>query len=251
MEAQDVFRGTPFCGTPTEDWNRLPFWQDFYRGILAKEDSWDRNEVIHREVDLLVRMLLETGELPCFSPQPLLDAGCGISLIPHVLASWGFQVTAIDSCPQAIEVASQSRPSEEELALCLPIWDPCDDWPGTFKLVEDPARSLQLLRSFHAPGGSVSYVAADWFDATLEPETFGVVYCRNSLRCSTKVYWRRSLQRFRGLLSPGGVLLLETLNAIGIQPEVEELIAESGFVTWPARERLMSSKYLLAAWPTG
>src|SRR5262249_766544 len=67
------------------------------------------------------------GELPRSSPQTLLDAGCGIALIPHVLAFWGFRVTAIDSCPRAVEIASQRQPTEEELARCVPIWDPCKD----------------------------------------------------------------------------------------------------------------------------
>jgi len=94
--------------------------------------------------------------------------------------------------------------------------------PGIRELVEDPDRSLERLRGFKTPGGSVSYIAGDWFEKDLPPGAFGVVHCRNSLRCATKPYWRRSLDRFRELLSPGGVLLLENVNAIGIQDEVEE-----------------------------
>jgi hypothetical protein len=52
-----------------------------------------------------------------------------------------FQVTAIDSCPESIEVASQNQPSEEELALCVPIWDPCVEMAHCLELVEDPADS--------------------------------------------------------------------------------------------------------------
>jgi hypothetical protein len=79
-----------------------------------------------------------------------------------------------------------------------------------------------------------------------------VVHCRNSLRCSTKPYWRRSLRRFHELLSPGGVLLLENVNAIGIQDEVEGLLAECGFVPLAAgAAREPTPKYVLAVWPTG
>jgi SAM-dependent methyltransferase len=252
MEQQDAFRGSPWNAQPTEDWNRSPYWHDFYRELLTEADPWWRSQAVHRHVDLLIRMLTEAGELPRSSPQTLLDCGCGIALIPHVLAFWGFQVTAIDSCPRAIEVASQHRPGEEELARCVPIWDPCAAIPGALEEVKDPARSLQRLRSFQAPGGSVSYIAGDWFAADLRPGAFGLVHCRNSLRCSTKPYWRRSLLRFHELLSPGGVLLLENVNAIGIQGEVEELLAECGLVPLSAGVgRKLSAKYVIGMWPTG
>jgi hypothetical protein len=119
-------------------------------------------------------------------------------------------------------------------------------------LVEDPARSLERLRSFRAPGGSVAYTAGDWFDAYLQLGAFGVVYCRNSLRCSTKPYWRRALRRFHELLSPGGLLLLEHVNAIGIQDEVEDQLAECGFLdAAPGAARQPAARYVIDMWPTG
>jgi SAM-dependent methyltransferase len=253
VEQQDTFRGSPWNARPTEDWNRSPYWTDYYRELLAEADPWRRGLVVHRDIDLLIRMLSEAGEIPRrSSPQTFLDAGCGVALIPHVLAFWGFQVTAIDSCPRAIEVALQHRPSEEELSRCVPVWDPCKDMPGAHVLADDPARSLQRLRSFKAPGGSVSYIADDWFTADLRPQSFGVVHCRNSLRCSTKPYWRRSLHRFHELLSPGGVFLLENVNAIGIQDEVEELLAECEFVPlMVGASREPVAKHVISTWPTG
>jgi hypothetical protein len=72
------------------------------------------------------------------------------------------------------------------------------------------------------------------------------------LRCSTRPHWRRSLRRFHELLSPGGVLLLETVNAIGIQDEVEELLAECEFVPLTeAAIREPAARYVIAVWPTG
>src|SRR5262245_8300927 len=111
-------------------------------------------------------MLTQAGELPRSSPQTLLDAGCGVALIPHVLAYWGFQVTALASCPRAVEVAAQHRPGEAELARCVPVWEPCTGEHADLfvrRLVEDPARSLRRLRDFAAPGGAVAYRAGDWF----------------------------------------------------------------------------------------
>src|SRR5262249_29887109 len=157
------FRGSPWNVQPTEEWNRPAYWAAFYRDLLAEGDPWERGQAVHRHVDLLIRMLTQAGELPRSSPQTLLDAGCGIALIPHVLSLGGFEVQAADSSPAAIEVASAQRPGEEELARCVPIWHPCADMPGVRQLVEDPARSLQRLRSFRARGGSVAFLAADWF----------------------------------------------------------------------------------------
>jgi hypothetical protein len=118
--------------------------------------------------------------------------------------------------------------------------------------VDDPVRSLQRLRNFKTPGGSVSYIEGDWFSAQLSPGTFSAIHCRNSLRCSTKPYWRQSLLRFHELLSAGGVLLLENVNAWGVQDEVKELLAQCGFVSLVAgATREASSRYVLAMWPTG
>jgi len=228
MHKPDPFQGSPWNAEPTDDWNHAVYWHNYYRELLAEADPWRRERVIHRHVDLLIQMLRQAGELPRSSTQTLLDAGCGIALIPQLLAFWGFRVTAVDSCPQAIEIASQRQSTEEELARCVPIWDPCRDMPSARELVEDPGRSLKRLREFKASGGSVSYIAGDWFATGLPPGSFGVAHCRNGLRCSTKPYWRQSLGRFHELLSPGGVLLLENVNAIGIQDEVEELLAHCG-----------------------
>jgi SAM-dependent methyltransferase len=253
MDKHDAFQGSPWNVEPTEDWNRPSWWDSFYRDLFAEADPWGRGMVIHREIEMLLRMMTAAGELPRrATSRTFLDAGCGIALIPHVLAYWGFQVTAIDSCGQAIEVAAPREPSEEELARCVPIWDPCHDGSNCRVWVEDPARSLQRLRSYQAPGGSVSYSCMDWFSAELPGAGFGLIYCRNSLRCSTKPYWRPSLRRFHELLSPGGALLLETLNAIGIEEEVTELLEECGFSRLePGVERQPPARYVIDVWPTG
>ena len=249
---QEVFRGSPWKAKPTDEWNRPSYWHEYYQKLLTEAEDWRREMVIHRRIELLFRMLTESRELPLTLPQTLLDAGCGIALIPHILAYWGFQVTAIDPCPLAIEFSTQHRPSEEELAKCLPIREPCKDDPSAYTLVEDTVRSLQQLKSFKASGGSVSYINSDWFDTNLQPAMFGIIYCRNSLRCSTKKYWRRSLDRFYELLLPGGILLLENVNAIGIQYEMEDLLEECGFVQFVAElDRTPSNRYVFSMWPTG
>jgi SAM-dependent methyltransferase len=248
----DGFQGIPWNAAPTEEWNQPPYWDNYYRELLTSKDRDRSFYIIYREVDLLIRMLTGLGELPR-QPDPvtILEAGCGISLIPHLLAYWGFCVTAVDSCSQAVARAAQQHPTEEELARCIRIWVPITESRRTFELVEDPAQSLAKLRSYQSPGGSVRFLAHDWFGQELDPEKFDLIYCRNSLRCSTKAYWRRSLQRFHDLLTPGGVLLLENVNAIGIQDEVEALYGECGLMPVPQGGRSSSGKYVLSQWPTG
>jgi SAM-dependent methyltransferase len=253
MDDHDEFEGTPWQATPTAEWNAPPFWDGYYRDLLAEAESWQRGQVTHRRIGYLVRTRTAAGELPKrATPATFLDAGCGVSLVPHVFAFWGFEVTAIDSCPRAIEASAQLRPDEKELARCIDIWDPCPDSPRSRQLVEDPARSLQVLRGFQSPGGSLTHVADDWFSADLRPGSFALVYCRNALRCSTKPYWRRSLGRFHELLSPGGVLVLENVNAIGIMDEVEGLLAAGGFVSLATPDgRTADGRHVLTMWPTG
>jgi hypothetical protein len=251
MGKPEVFKGAPYA-SPTEEWNLPAYWQNYYDGLLSESGPLRRWLTIHSDVDLLIRMLTEAGELPRSSSETLLDAGCGIALIPHVLAFWGFRVTAIDSCARAISVASKRRPTDEELARCVSVWEPWTEIPGARIRIDDPAGSLHRLRELRAPGGSVSYITGDWLVTDLSPGTFGVVHCRNSLRRSTKPYWRRTLRRFHELLSPTGVLVLENLNAIDIQDELEELLVECGFVPLAAGAvRNPTAKYVVAVWPTG
>ena len=64
MGQPDAFRGSPWNGEPTDDWNRPAYWHGYYRELLAEADPWRRGRVVHREVELLIRMLSQAGELP-------------------------------------------------------------------------------------------------------------------------------------------------------------------------------------------
>jgi chemotaxis methyl-accepting protein methylase len=111
-----------------------------------------------------------------------------------------------------------------------------------------------MLREYRAAGGSLRFLACDWHAETLRSGSFNLIYCRNSLRCSTKAFYRRSLRRFHELLSPGGTLLLENVNAIGIQDEVEELTREAGFSHWThgkGDDRSAADRFVVEWWPTG
>lgn len=81
---------------------------------------------------------------------------------------------------------------------------------------------------------------------------FGAVHSRNGLRLFTKPYWRQSLRRFRELLAPGGLPVMENVNAIGIHNEVDELLAECDLVPLPeGAGREPNRRYVLGLWPTG
>lgn len=100
------------------------------------------------------------------------------------------------------------------------------------------------------PGGEVDFLLSDWHDTVRLNGKFDIIYCRNSLRQSTKQYWRESLNRFQALLVAGGVLVLETSNAIGIQSEVIELLDDVGFHEFD--DTIQPDKiYAIASWPTG
>ena len=251
MAVTEAFSGSPWDTETTDEWNEPTYWHDYYSKLLLEGDPWRRDQLIHRPAEPLIQMLTRAGELPRTTPCRLLDAGCGISLTPWLLSHWGFDVTAIDSCPLAITEAYRLDPDEEDLARCVQVWESGPRSQG-YILSEDPKRSLQRLRGYRSKEGSLAYFRRDWFDEALPRGSFGVIHCRNALRCSTKPYWRRSLLRFRELLAPCGMLLLENVNAGGIPCEVERLLNECRFIPLHrAEETDPDRRYVIARWPTG
>lgn len=259
MPEDDEFEGRPWNAEPTDEWNRVPYWADYYRELMNESDDSRRDLVLHRETSALRQALRALGWLP-FSGQPprVLDAGCGIALIPRLFAYWGYQVTAVDLCPGAIAIAKTYQADEVELAKCIDLWR--TETGRSYSRVIDPKLSLRELREACRPGGSVRYLVADWHDAQFRPGSFDFIHCRNSLRLSPKRYWRQTLLRFHELLAPSGVLFLENVNAIDIQGEVEALAREAGFwvsawgwaPTWGGPPRDPSGgKTFLGFWPTG
>jgi|GEM_PF-3758797 len=163
MNQSEAFRGTPWNGTPSADWNLPSYWEPYYRELFSQANSRRRDRVIHRQIALLIRMLAKIGELPKPNmSRSFLDAGCGIALIPQVLSYWGFQVTAIDFCAKAIEAAKHLPHNEAELAQCIPSRDFFREESGQSPHQDDFAWPLQKLQSYRSPGGSVAYLVGDW-----------------------------------------------------------------------------------------
>jgi SAM-dependent methyltransferase len=265
MTNPNEFQGKPWMAEPSPTWNEAATWDAYYEELLSKAGRASaRDRALHCEMDLLLRVLPRLGEVPRRSGQvnsTILDAGCGISLIPEVLAFWGFRVTAVDSSSHVIQAIRDRRPREIDLAKCIPVLE-LSASGNSATSIEDPDRSLQLLRNFRAEGGSLRQLLCDWHDERLLSESFHLIYCRNGLRCAPKPYWRHSLERFHRLLAPGGVLILETNNAIDLEEEVAELVSEVSFTLLPWTvgrlghctepvKREQTTRYALCWWPTG
>jgi SAM-dependent methyltransferase len=236
--------------------------------FFTHEDKWRFEIVQYCKVNQLLWLFYQLKIIPADISKPchVLDAGCGISLIPYIFKYWGLQVTALDICEKSIELARGYNPDESDLAKCILVLEPEPALNGWFKCVDDPERSLAALKKYQSSNGSLSYMAGDWCTAPLKPESFNFIYCRNSLRCSIKSYWRQSLKKFWELLAPQGILLLENQNAIGIKHEVEELVQEEKFLlilklslidkideNWSFSKFTDSNnvKYAICFWPTG
>ncbi len=252
----EQFKGSPWNCDSIDQWNQPGFWADYYRDLLADQQFPIRRKlVVWRDCDRLLNTLSWIGKLPVRSGDNeirFLDAGCGISALPYLLKAWGFHVTALDTCQEAIQISATRNPSDEDLAKCIRIWEPSRDRRGYSTLIDDSEKSLGRLQYLKAAGGSVSYIHADWLDRSACPGPFDFIYCRNSLRRSKKPYWRDSLRRFHELLAPRGLLIVETVNALDLITEVHGLLREIGFVSLennPTRDE--DHKYVDAFWPTG
>jgi len=117
--------------------------------------------------------------------------------------------------------------------------------------VHDPAGSLAELDGLFATGGELAFQVADWNELPAHGDRFSMIVCRNGLRLSTKPYWRRSLRSFFRLLDPGGLLVIQTINAIGIRGEVDAMLQQEGFCNLTHDRREPDKRYVAGLWPTG
>ncbi|KAA3614191.1 MAG: methyltransferase domain-containing protein [Calditrichaeota bacterium] len=245
----DKFIGTPWNSEPNDDFNSQAYWNDYYDKILLDEKLKELEWAIIVNIENLKKALESLDELPAGDSKRFLYAGCGISQVPYILSLWGFAVNAIDSSEAAIDIVSNLELRKRDLALSIYVLDPNEK---RTTITNDPKISINELKKYQSTNGTLKFLVMDWFSDKLRPKSFDFVYCRNALRCSTKPYWRKSLKRFNELLKPGGTLILETLNAIGIQDEVRALFKEYKFVKPKLDEsRNKTNKYIIDDWPTG
>lgn len=133
------------------------YWADRYRdggGASRREPS--------------PSLLAEAADLPAGRA---LDAGCGWGADALWLAARGWQVTAVDVSPAAVDRARQSAQAADPDAAARITWTPADltAWdpgPGRFDLVTShyvhvpgpPEALFARLASWVAPGGTLLVV---------------------------------------------------------------------------------------------
>lgn len=154
----------------------------------------------------LVRIMFECGL------KSVLCAGCGISQEPRALAEAGFEVTALDFSPMAIQIAQM-----------------CDFGPDELAHFFDP----QLRR----PGGCVEFVVGDMLDPGTYPGPFDVIIERRTVQNFAPEERPGILEALAARLRPEGVFLSHCHDACWKPPAkpvhaTEAWFRECGWPIW-------------------
>ncbi|MCW8132847.1 MAG: class I SAM-dependent methyltransferase [Planctomycetota bacterium] len=98
------------------DWCTRPYWEAHYKNLFTNPE--EPRSSVYRRFYIMTR---ELPRLKAWGLKRVLDAGCGITLLPYILQYAGFQVTAVDISAQAIAYLKDLRPDEAALSKCLVI----------------------------------------------------------------------------------------------------------------------------------
>lgn len=110
----------------------------------------------------LLRRARVLRQLRGITPCEVLEIGCGAGVLLHELDDLGFRCTALESSPEARQLASQLA-AEAGKAIDF-VQSPGPDWAGRFPLVmafevlehiEDDIGALRAWREWTAPGGAL------------------------------------------------------------------------------------------------
>jgi SAM-dependent methyltransferase len=159
----------------------------------------------------LIRCLNERGA------RTVLCAGNGVSQEPRGLAAAGFEVTAMDLSPVALQLAETWQLSPEELdRLC----------PGELR----------------ANGGSVKFVAGDILDRSVCPGPFDAIVERRMLQLFPEAERGAALDGLASRLQPSGLFLSHCHDGRSRPPNkpvhhVERFFRERGWVISESREK--------------
>lgn len=160
---------------------------------LVDPDSWDRfwYERLSHGVGGFVHLFCNDGELVdtmrANGLNTVLCVGNGISQEPRALAWAGFDVTALDLSPYAIEVANETNPPTEFLA--------------------------QLVGGRSAgPNGNLKFVTGNLCDAECCPGPYDVIIERLTLQLYSDEYKPRALQTVANRLASPGIFFSQSHN---------------------------------------
>lgn len=256
----------PWNKDGSEEWASPEPWDQLYTNTLRFTEGSAYESRVNGGVKGLC---LDLGRFEHWGIETVLEAGCGLGLAPHLLAHWGYKVTATDISPVAIQFLKSRIVSESELAKTMVMLVPFEpDHPGYglggHYYVMDHDTKLAFLRARQRPGGSLQFLKLDWRSPELPKAHFDLIHSRNGLRCATEDFFRETIASFEALLAPGGLLFLENTNAWDIKfGKAQALIDEFSFeqiehfmgATKDIRpiefERDRTKKYILQRWPTG
>ena len=125
----------------------------------------------------LAQWAATAGERLAGAGKRALVVGCGLGYDAEFLAGLGYEVTAFDVAPTAIERAARENPGTRVAYVTADLLDLPRDWAGAFDLVVEAytvqplygpvrGRALAALHGPVAPGGSLLVIAR----ATNDPD---------------------------------------------------------------------------------
>jgi SAM-dependent methyltransferase len=233
-------------------WESPDFWDSYYTQLLSlPEEDLSRKAFVYRVVTRLDRMLAYTSENWGWTCCSVLDAGCGISLLPYLLQYWGYRVTAIDSSQAAIDFLKDHAPAQEVLARCVEVLEPHPTAAGACFVRTELARTLPALQKRRAEGGSLELIRASWNAESLPAASYDLIYCLNGFRFGTETFIREALVSFQRLLRPGGLLFIHNIRTAPERGDViMRLLTEAGFAALD-RQHDATKKYGVAWWSRG
>lgn len=242
-------------------WESESKWDSYYQKVIKlPADDFDKKSSLFKEYDSLMTTL---PELTSWEINSILDAGCGISLMPYVLEYWGYQVTAIDISKSAIKFLKGFSPTESELARCLRINEPYLDFkdklpPGIniSMVVDDIEKTTPFLKNNYVSGGSLNFIAGDWNSPNLPSSSFDLIHGLNNFNRADYSFVAKSIKSFKRLLKPGGILVLCNQCVFSdVGGRIDEILMTEGFSQFPSQDstaqRDKSKKYVLANWNLG
>ncbi len=197
------------------------YWQDVYRNTGLRAYIYQRRAAF--TLNWIRELNLAPGER-------CLDVGCGAGILSSTLASWDYQVDAIDLAPNMLELARSEAERHgvgDRVSTALGdvhrLQFPANSFGlvvalGVLPWVDDPRRALEEMARVLRPGGYL-IVSVDnrWrLDHLLDPLSMPLLK-------KLRQWGRRTLERLQ-LVSPGA----RTPVRYHSPPECRAALAEAG-----------------------